>query len=186
MATTLPPARRTTSYEELIVDILVTKSLVFSVVGLESVGLGWIHRLTEHGFPTIGVPRAFMPTSLPSTDGHGLLHLSADHGEVSGGDVVLHCAPPRADDFEALVPHLRRGQVLFYPSALAMSHELKERLVATAGQWGLAVGVDFFIFHGSIAPGKATDFSEVSGVTEVCDRVGRAIHEKILQRLLAR
>ena len=127
-----------------------------------------------------------MPEVLPSTAGHGLLHFGVDHGEVSGSDVILNCAPPQAEDFDALVPFLRRGQVLCYPSAHDVSHELKGRIVSTAARWSLSVGEDFFVVHGSDTASQGTDFSEVRGITEVCGRVGQAIHEKILSRLLSK
>ena len=186
MATAVQTARATTSYEELIIDILVTKSLVFSVVGLGPDGLRWIHRLTENGFPTIGVPRSDMPTSLPNSHGHGLLHLGSDYGEVSGSDVILFCAAPQGDEFEILVPHLRRGQVLCYPTASRMSQGLKGRLIDTAKERGLRVGLDFFITNGGAGSPDASGRSSISGTTEACARVGRAIHDKILGRLISR
>jgi hypothetical protein len=78
MALATKHASATFSYEELIIDILVTKSLVFSVIGLDVHGLAWAHWLTENGYATIGIRSRRAGEVLSAGSGHGILRLGED------------------------------------------------------------------------------------------------------------
>ena len=177
------------SYEELIIDILVTKSLVFSVIGLDVHGLAWAHWLAENGYATIGI-RSRRAVEVPSTgSGNGILRLGEDLEEVRASDVILGVSSGGSTEarFHTLLPHLRRGQVFFSRAKGDVGPAVERRMIDDAALWGLTIGEDFFVVYLPNEPlpvGHAESSPvEIYGMTEACSRIGNAIYTRVLRRL---
>lgn len=189
MAIAAKHASATIGYEELFVDILVTKSLVFSVVGLDILGLAWAHRLTDNGYATIGIPCHRSVDILSSERGSGILRLGDDIGDVRASDVILcvETGVGAASRFKELLPFLRRGQVIFSRLSEEPDSAIHRRLIEDAARWGLTVGEGLFLAYlpEDVVLGRSgvRSCGEVSGVTEACSRIGNAICARILSRL---
>ena len=192
MAIATNHASKSVSYEELFSDILVTKSLVFSVVGLDAYGLAWVHRLTEYGFATIGIRYGGTGEIQEGHRGHGILRLGDNLEDIRGSDVIILCGDDAATTsrLHALLPHLRRGQLLCCMATRSALDPTGERwMIEETARWGLTVGEDFFLAYlpkeALRQPGMRVDVV-VTGATEACARIGNAVYLRILSLLVCR
>ncbi len=132
----------------------------------------------------------------------GLLSATADFARAGDCDALVLCVPtPLSDHHEpdlsyvldtldALLPHLRKGQVLSLESTTypgTTEEELRPKIESR----GLVVGEDFFLVYSPERedPGNA-QFSSVNipkvmgGSTPACTEVGRALYEAVVEEVV--
>ncbi|ALK97103.1 UDP-N-acetyl-D-glucosamine dehydrogenase [Massilia sp. WF1] len=204
----LPSGERISLCERL-VDRIETREAVIGIVGLGYVGTPLALRYTEAGFRVIGFDKDPDKIQALNMGNSYIEHISAaaiasarargleattDMARAAEADCLIICVPTplnasREPDLsyvietvEALVPHLREGQILSlesttYPGTTA--EELKPRVEGR----GLSIGQDFFLVFSPERedPGNAhfstRDIPKVcGGDTPACQRAGMALY----------
>ncbi len=200
-----------------LIDKLNRKQAVIGVVGLGYVGLPLLLRFAETGFPVIGFDREpakldklaagtsyieHIPSARVAAALAKGLQGSADLSRASEADALILCLPTPLNKFrepdlsfvidttEALLPHLRPGQVLSLEST-SYPGTTEEELLPRLQSLGLRVGEDFFLVYSPERedPGNP-DFSTANipkicgGHTPACLEVGVALYRQAIEQVV--
>ncbi len=203
--------------KESLIKKLQSKKAVIGVVGLGYVGLPLILRYSEIGCKVLGIDIDATKVSKLNAGESYIEHIASDkiQGAVSNGfeattdfsraeqvDVLILCVPTPLNKYrepdlsfvinttDALVPYLRKGQVLSLESTTypgTTDEELLPRVQST----GLTVGEDFFLIYSPERedPGNP-DFTThtipkvCGGCTPECLEVGVALYETAVDQVV--
>ncbi len=194
------------------------KTATVGVVGLGYVGLPLVMAYAEAGFTTVGfdvdpkkidainagksyikhIPTARIAAVVESQR----LTATADFTQISDVDAIILCLPTPLDEhhqpdlsyvvstIEAILPHLRPGQILSLEST-TYPGTTEEEIVPRVQSVGLTVGEDFFVVYSPERedPGNP-EFAAVNipkvvgGVTAACGRAGQALYGSVFDRLV--
>ena len=197
---------------------LQDRSAVIGVVGLGYVGLPLVLAFAEAGFQALGLDIDEERTQ-GLNQGQGYIkHISEDRirGAVDSGrfsahtdfgrakeaDALILCVPTPLDKHqkpnlsfvintvEALVPHLRPGQVISLEST-TYPGTTEEELLPRVESTGLKVGKDLFLVYSPEREDPANpDFTIQTipkicgGVTEACLEVGQALYGSVVEQVI--
>ena len=198
---------------------IAEKNARVGVVGLGYVGLPLMKRLNEVGFNTIGFDIDSEKISSLTRGERYIKHIpvddlalaiqqnkcqvSTDFSLASTADILILCVPTPLNKYrepdlsfvlgsmEALVPHLRQGQMLSLEST-TYPGTTEEELLPLVNQRGFKVGEDFFLVYSPERedPGNP-DFNTHSipkvcgGHTNNCLKVAEEFYSKIIDRVVA-
>lgn len=201
-----------------ILDKIESKSATIGVVGLGYVGLPLIKRLNEVGFNTLGLDidqtkvdaltagdpyiKHIAVGDIESAISAGKCVVTTDFANAKNADVIILCVPTPLNKYrepdlsyvissvEALLPHLRSGQMLSLEST-TYPGTTEEELMPRIEAQGLKVGEDFFLVYSPERedPGNP-DFNTHSipkvcgGTTEACLEVGRIFYSQIIDHVV--
>ena len=196
---------------------LKSKQAVIGIVGLGYVGLPLVLRFSEVGFKVVGFDIDELKVAALS-EGHSYIeHISSDRvarandngfeattdfARASGVDALILCVPTplnshREPDLsfvlnttDALVPHLRAGQILSLEST-TYPGTTDEELLPRVQSRGFRVGRDFFLVFSPERedPGN-TEFTTntipkvCGGYTAECLEVGLALYGSVIDRVV--
>jgi len=189
---------------------LANRSAVIGIFGLGYVGLPLVLRFRESGYPVLGfdidtakvVALAQGRSYIEHITLPGPIEATTDFARAASCDALIICVPTplsayREPDLsfvlntvEAIVPHLRAGQVLSLESTTypgTTEEELKPRIEAR----GLAVGQDVFLVFsperedpGNLENVTRTIPKVVGGITPACLEAGEALYGQVIDRLV--
>ncbi len=195
-----------------LIEKLNRKQSVIGVVGLGYVGLPLLLRFAETGFRAIGFDRdpaklaagasytEHIPGARVASALAGGMQATADLARAAEADALILCLPTPLNKFrepdlsfvidttEALLPHLRPGQVLSLESA-SYPGTTEEELLPRIRSRGLRVGEDFFLVYSPERedPGNP-EFSTANipkicgGHTPACLEVGVALYRQAVEQ----
>lgn len=201
-----------------LIEKLERREAVIGIVGLGYVGLPLALRYLETGYPVrgfdvdAGKPTALLAggsyiehidgTPFKQAAADGRFDATTDYSRVAECDALILCVPTPLDDHrepdlsfvvgsvEAVVPHMRPGQVLCLESTTypgTTDEELRPRLEAA----GLTVGEDAFLVYSPEREDPANpDFTTrtipkvVGGTTPACLEVGSALYGQAIDRVV--
>jgi len=193
------------------------RSAVIGIVGMGYVGLPLMLRFAEVGYRVLGID---IDTDKVAKLNHGesyIEHISAaaiagavkrgfrataDFSESAGADALIICVPTPLNRYrepdlsfvigttDALVPHLRKGQVVSLESTTypgTTDEELKPRIESG----GLAVGQDVFLCFsperedpGNPQFNTRTIPKVCGGLTPACLEAGLALYGQVIDRVV--
>ena len=205
-----------TAYQELIGKLNDRKAVV-AIVGMGYVGLPLMLRFSEVGYKVIGIDIDPAKVERLNRGESYIAHIkskdvanarkagftaTADFKSAHDADAIIICVPTpltryREPDLgfvinttEALLPHLRAGQVVSLESTTypgTTDEELKPRVEST----GLKVGEDVFLVFSPERedPGNATHVTKTipkvcGGITTRCLDVGKALYGQVVDQLV--
>jgi UDP-N-acetyl-D-glucosamine dehydrogenase len=203
-------------HQELIGKLKARKAVV-AIVGMGYVGLPLMIRFSEVGYKVIGIDIDPAKVERLNRGESYIEHIKAqaiasarragftattDFKEARNADAIIICVPTpltryREPDLgfvinttEALVPHLRAGQVVSLESTTypgTTEEELKPRIEST----GLTVGKNIFLVFSPERedPGNATHVTKTipkvcGGVTAQCLEAGKALYGQVVDKLV--
>jgi len=206
----------TTAHQQLI-EKLDAKTAVVAIVGMGYVGLPLMLRFSEVGYKVIGIDIDPAKVERLNRGESYIAHIQAkaianarkagftattDIKTVREADAIVICVPTpltryRDPDLsfvigttEALVPHLRAGQVISLESTTypgTTDEELKPRIEST----GLRVGEDIFLVFSPERedPGSATHVTKTipkvcGSITARCLQAGKALYGQVVDQLV--
>ena len=204
--------------EDSVTKKIADRSAVIGIVGLGYVGLPLVLGFVGRGFRVLGLDidedkvevlkagESYIehipgkPIREAVESGH--LEPTTDFSKASQADALILCVPTPLNDhnepdlsfvvgtIEALLPHLRAGQVVSLESTTypgTTDEELRPRIEDT----GLTVGEDLFLVYSPERedPGNphfsATSIPKVvGGTTANCARVGQALYEAVISEVI--
>ena len=199
------------------VDKIENQEAIICIVGLGYVGLPLILRFAEVGFRTIGIDIDEHKNQLlnqgesyvqhiPSekiSRVSSLIHATSDFAASSEADILILCVPTPLNKYrepdlsyvlktiEALLPHLRAGQLISLESTTypgTTEEELKPRIESK----GLVVGRDFFLVYsperedpGNLHFTTASIPKVCGGDTENCLKAGIAVYSAVIDKVVS-
>lgn len=176
-------------YESLFADMLVTKSLLFSVIGLNETGRSWVDRLTAYGFATLAIADTGADDAAfhDALGDRGMVRISGDLDEIRSSDVVLHAGEfPGPREIRSLVSHLKRGQVMVSLVENRPLQAAETIVLEELGCEGFRIGEDlFWTFLPRDVIRKGAVPASVMGLTEACSRIGTSLCREVLAELIA-
>ncbi|MBI5136914.1 MAG: nucleotide sugar dehydrogenase [Nitrospirae bacterium] len=199
-----------------LIDKLNGRRAVIGVVGLGYVGLPLVLRYIETGYPVIGFdvdpakPKALLAgesyiehidaTPLKAATQAGRFAATTDFARAAEADAIILCVPTPLNDHrepdlsfvtgsvEAVVPHMRAGQVLSLESTTypgTTEEELRPRLEAA----GFTIGEDVFLVYSperedpaNVSFTTRTIPKVVGGSTPACLEAGQALYGQVIDR----
>ncbi len=181
ISTTAPSIEEIGAYESLIADILVTRSLLFSIVGLGGEGREWMRRLPEDGFATVGIEtqsdQAYREPMASS-----MVRVSAELEDIRGADVVIDTRGfPCERTLVPLLPHVKRGQVLCFITQKQAEPACVTSLAESLKLSGRQLGHDVFVVQRP--PLGRADAVCPSGLTPACTRIATALETHVFSKL---
>lgn len=204
--------------KQVLLEKLQSKSAVICVVGLGYVGLPLIKRLNEVGFNTLGLDidegkvddlangRRYIKhievEDIKTAIASDKCVVTTDFSEVVKADVVILCVPTPLNKYrepdlsyvigslEALLPHIRAGQLLSLEST-TYPGTTEEELVPRVEAKGFSVGEDFFVVYSPERedPGNP-DFNThtipkvCGGISKNCSVLGEAFYSQIIEKVV--
>jgi UDP-N-acetyl-D-glucosamine dehydrogenase len=206
----------TTTHQQLIEKLNARKAVV-AIVGMGYVGLPLMLRFSEVGYRVIGIDIDPAKVERLNRGESYIAHIKSkgianarkagftattDIKSAHDADAIIICVPTpltryREPDLgfvinttEALLPHLRAGQVVSLESTTypgTTDEELKPRIEST----GLKVGEDVFLVFSPERedPGNATHVTKTipkvcGGITARCLEVGKALYGQVVDQLV--
>lgn len=203
--------------KKLLVDRLRRKRAVIGIVGLGYVGLPLVLRYSEQGYKVIGfdidqrkVDRLnrgeslidHIDSSAIATARSSGFEATVDLARIGEADAIILCVPTPLtrqrepnlayviNTIEAILPHLREGQVVSLESTTypgTTDEELKPRIESA----GLVVGETAFLVYSPERedPGNSqfrtsTIPKVVGGTTESCLEVGIALYDGVIDHVV--
>ena len=201
-----------------LIDALRDKKAVIGIVGLGYVGLPLVLRYAEVGYKVIGfdIDRAkidalsrgrsyieHIPESAVQAANARGLEATTDFGRASEVDALILCVPTPLnkcrepdlsfvlDTTNALVPHLRPGQVMSLEST-TYPGTTDEELLPRVESGGLKVGEDIFLVFSPERedPGNPLFTTRTipkvcGGHTAACLEVGLALYGQVIDKVVA-
>ncbi|WGI26621.1 nucleotide sugar dehydrogenase [Halomonas alkaliantarctica] len=206
------------SHKKKLINLFVNKKAHIGVVGLGYVGLPLMLRYNEVGFKVVGIDIDGEKVDALSSGESYIGHISeekikkacatgfeatTDFSRVSELDAIILCVPTPLnkyrepdisyviDTVEALLPYLRKGQVVSLESTTYPGTTEEELLPRIQGK-GLEVGEDIFLVYSPERedPGNP-DYETrtipkiVGGQTVSCKEVGVALYEQAVDKVVA-
>lgn len=202
--------------DEFIEKVADTKSVI-GVIGLGYVGLPLILRFSEVGFPTIGFDidaekivalengRSYidhLPTAHVEAARAAGMQVTTGFARAAECDALIICVPTPLgkhrepdlsyvlDTVEALLPHIRRGQLMALEST-TYPGTTDEELLPRIADRGFAVGEDYFLVFSPERedPGNPNFTTRtipkvVGGDTEASQRAGLALYGRIIDTVV--
>ncbi len=190
---------------------------VIGIVGLGYVGLPLMLRYSEVGYKVLGFDVDNDKVSRLNCGKSYIEHISdsaiadacnqgfvatTDFALIAEADALIICVPTPLNSYrepdlsfvtntvDALLPHLRKGQVVSLESTTypgTTDEELKPRIETT----GLTVGIDVFLVYSPERedPGNADFITKTipkicGGVTEACREAGLALYQGVIDRVV--
>lgn len=203
--------------KQSVIDKFSDKSAVIGVVGLGYVGLPLVLRFAEVGYRVIGLDidqrktdRLAAGESYIEHIGHAAVararssgfEATTDFARARDCDALIICVPTPlgehrepdlsfvTDTTDALVPHLRAGQVVSLEST-TYPGTTEEELLPRITSAGLIVGVDVFLVYsperedpGNISFTTRTIPKVCGGHTPACLEVGLALYGDVIDRVV--
>jgi UDP-N-acetyl-D-glucosamine dehydrogenase len=206
----------TTTHQQLIEKLNARKAVV-AIVGMGYVGLPLMLRFSEVGYKVIGIDIDPEKVERLNRGESYIAHIkskdianarkagftaTAEFKSAHDADAIIICVPTpltryREPDLgfvinttEALIPHLRAGQVVSLESTTypgTTDEELKPRVEST----GLKVGEGIFLVFSPERedPGSATHVTKTipkvcGGITTRCLEVGKALYGQVVDQLV--
>jgi UDP-N-acetyl-D-glucosamine dehydrogenase len=196
---------------------LQNRKAVIGIVGMGYVGLPLMLRFSEVGYPVVGIDidadkvarlnrgesyiQHISGARIAAAQAQGF-HATCDFAEVRNADAVIICVPTPLNRYrepdlsfvintvEALVPHLRTGQIVSLESTTypgTTDEELKPRIESR----GLKVGKDVFLVFSPEREDPANpDFvtqtipKVCGGQTPECLEAGLALYGQVIDRVV--
>lgn len=199
-----------------LIEKLNNKEAIIGIVGLGYVGLPLMIRFADVGYRVVGIDVDESKNNLLNAGKSYIQHIPSDHvaavqsrihatndfASAHEADALILCVPTPLNKYrepdlsyvvqtvEALVPHLRPGQIMSLESTTypgTTQEELKTRIEAT----GLKVGEDFFLVYSPERedPGNV-NFSTASipkvcgGDTSNCLDAGHALYHSVIDKVV--
>ena len=198
------------------IEKINNKEAIIGIVGLGYVGLPLMLRFAEVGYRVIGIDVDQRKNDLLNQGTSYIKHISSeqirsvkklitatsDFSASAEADALILCVPTPLDKYrepdlsyvlqttEALVPHLRPGQVISLESTTypgTTEEELKPRVEST----GLVVGEDIFLVYSPERedPGNAhfttATIPKVCGAdTAACREAGLALYSAVIDKVV--
>ncbi|MBK7162070.1 MAG: nucleotide sugar dehydrogenase [Sphingomonadales bacterium] len=203
--------------KQSLIDKFNQRDAVIGIVGLGYVGLPLVLRFNEVGYKVIGFDIDARKTEKLNRGESYIEHITdedvatarrsgfeavADFERASECDALIICVPTplghhREPDLsfvtgttDALIPHLRAGQVLSLEST-TYPGTTEEELLPRVESAGLHVGTDFFLVYSPERedPGNASFTTKsipkvCGGHTAACLDVGLALYGKVIDQLV--
>ena len=205
--------------KQTLIDKIESKSAVIGVVGLGYVGLPLIKRLNEVGFSTMGLDidqskidalvngEAYIKhidvADIQAAIQSGKAIVTTDFRYSKKADVIILCVPTPLNKYRepdlsyvigsmnALLPHLRKGQMLSLEST-TYPGTTEEELLPRISEMGLKVGSDFFLVYSPERedPGNP-DFNThtipkvCGGTSPACLEVGELFYRQIIDKVVS-
>ncbi|CAH2032350.1 nucleotide sugar dehydrogenase [Trichlorobacter ammonificans] len=200
-----------------LVDKLIKKQAVVGIVGLGYVGLPLMLRYAEVGYKVLGFDIDAEKTNSLSRGESYIEHIPAeaigkalgkgfeattDFSRSAEADALIICVPTPLNKYrepdlsfvidttEALVPHLRAGQIVSLESTTypgTTDEELRPRIEST----GLVVGRDIFLVYSPERedPGNPDFHTRTipkvcGGATEQCQQAGLALYGQVIDTVV--
>ena len=203
---------------QTLLDRIDRREATVGVVGLGYVGLPLAVEVAEAGFPVVGLEASEAVAAgvnrgeshiqdVPSERlaplvGAGRITATTDTARLAECDAISICVPTPLNKIkdpdlsyvvaaaEAIVPHLRPGQVVLLESTTypGTTDEVLQPLLEAGG---LTVGRDVFLCYSPerVDPGNATWHTKntpkvLGGVTEACQAAGLALYEAVFDEMV--
>ncbi|MEH6607802.1 MAG: nucleotide sugar dehydrogenase [Halioglobus sp.] len=195
----------------------ISRDATIGIIGLGYVGLPLALRYVSVGYSVIGIDNdqakvdalnagqsyiGHIPNDKIVAARAGLLEASADFARAAECDALILCLPTPLNKFrepdlsyvtdtmDALVPHLRQGQVVSLEST-TYPGTTEEEMLPRVERSGLAVGEDIFLVYSPERedPGNpnfetATIPKLIGGHTPACLEMGTALYEQVVNQLV--
>jgi UDP-N-acetyl-D-glucosamine dehydrogenase len=206
-----------TAHDVALIAKIRDKSAVVAIVGMGYVGLPLMLRFSEVGFKVMGVDidsvkvdrlnrgesyiEHIKPAAIAAARGKGF-SATIDFSRLREADAVIICVPTPLNKYrepdlsfvlnttDAIVPHLRAGQVVCLESTTypgTTDEELKPRVESN----GLRVGSDvFLVFSPEREDPANADFvtktipKVCGGTTPACLEIGKALYGSVIDRVV--
>lgn len=198
------------------IEKINTREAIIGIVGLGYVGLPLMLRFAETGFRVIGIDvderkneflnqgKSYIQhiASEQVAKVKGLIHATSDFAKSCEADVIILCVPTPLNKYrepdlsfvlqtmDALVPHLREGQLISLESTTypgTTEEELKPRIEQT----GLVIGQNVFLAYSPERedPGNAhfttaTIPKVCGGDTQNCQDAGYAVYSAVIDQVV--
>ncbi len=204
-------------HDAALISRIRNKQAVVAIAGLGYVGLPLMLRFSEAGFRVIGIDidpakverlnrgesyiQHIKPASIAAARAGGFL-ATTDFARVRDADAIIICVPTPLNKYrepdlsfvldttDAIVPHLRPGQIVCLESTTypgTTDEELKPRV----GSTGLVVGKDIFLVFSPERedPGNPEYVTRTipkvcGGSTPTCLEVGKALYGAVIDRVV--
>lgn len=200
-----------------LLDRLNSKNAVIGIIGLGYVGLPLLLRYSKIGYKTLGIDIDKSKVEGINSGESYIEHISSDDvrkaiesgGEATSDfsrvgecDAIILCVPTPLNSYrepdlsyvlnttEALLPYLRKGQVLSLEST-TYPGTTEEELLPRVESQGFQVGEDFFLIYSPERedPGNP-DFETrtipkiCGGHTELCAQIGIALYSAAIDKVV--
>ncbi|WP_296698066.1 nucleotide sugar dehydrogenase [Thiocapsa sp. UBA6158] len=200
-----------------LIDVLDRKDARIGILGLGYVGLPLMLRYAEVGYPVLGFDIDLAKVDQLNAGQSYIEHISADSIQAARAkgfsattdfsrarecDALILCVPTPLNKYrepdlsyvldttEAIVPHLRPGQIVSLESTTwpgTTDEELKPRLERS----GLTIGQDLFLVFsperedpGNPNYSTRTIPKVLGGLTPACTRVGQALYGQVIDQVV--
>lgn len=206
------------SAQQELIKRLQDHSAVIGIIGLGYVGLPLMLRYVELGYHVLGFDNDpskvqqlnagqspiehIHSDQIADAVGCGLFEATSDMSRASQADALIICVPTPLDRYrqpdlsyvvgttDALVPHLRSGQVVSLEST-TYPGTTEEELAPRIGSGGLKVGGDIFLVYSPEREDPANpDFKTQTipkvcgGYSPACQEVGQALYGQVVDRVV--
>ncbi len=200
-----------------LIEQIRSKSAVIAILGLGYVGLPLLIRFSEIGFRVIGIDidqnkvdslnsgKSYIE-HIPKDDIEQALkngfQATSDFSRAKEADALILCVPTPLNQYrepdlsfvlnttEAVVPYLRKGQILSLEST-TYPGTTEEELLPRVEKTGLKVGEDIFLVYSPERedPGNASYTTQsipkiCGGHTKNCLEVGVALYEGVIDKVV--
>jgi UDP-N-acetyl-D-glucosamine dehydrogenase len=199
-----------------LIEKIKNKEAIIGIVGLGYVGLPLMLRFAEVGYRVVGIDvdesknqmlnagRSYIKhiASQEIAKHQQLIHATSDFSQAADADALILCVPTPLNKYrepdlsfviettEALLPYLRKGQILSLESTTypgTTDEELKLRIEAQ----GFSIGEDFFLVYSPERedPGNpnfhtATIPKVCGGDTFACRDAGIALYSEVIEKVV--
>ncbi|HBB52358.1 MAG TPA: UDP-N-acetyl-D-glucosamine dehydrogenase [Legionellales bacterium] len=199
-----------------LIEKINNKEAIIGIVGLGYVGLPLMLRFAEVGYRVIGIDvdesknqmlnagKSYIKhiASQDIATHQNLIHATSDFSQAAEADALILCVPTPLNKYrepdlsfvidttEALLPYLRKGQILSLESTTypgTTDEELKPRVESQ----GFTIGEDFFLVYSPERedPGNpnfhtATIPKVCGGDTSACREAGIALYSKVIDEVV--
>ncbi len=206
------------NYQENLVAKIKSKEAVIGIVGLGYVGLPLMLRYVDEGYKVLGididqskVDRLNDGSSyiehIPSEAIHnavtkGLFHSTTDFSQAGKADALILCVPTPLNKYrepdlsfvlnttEALIPHMRKGQLMSLEST-TYPGTTEEELLPRLESAGFIVGEDTFLVYSPEREDPANPDFETRTIPKVCGghtpsclAAGVALYEAAIDKIV--
>ena len=209
--------QRSSGLKDRLVERLNDRQAVIGIIGLGYVGLPLVLRYSEQGYRVVGfdidgrkIESLNLGRSLIEHIPHEAIEAAlatgfeatSDFGRLAEADAIILCVPTPLnkhrepnlsyviDTVEAVVPHLRAGQIVSLESTTypgTTEEDLKPRLERS----GLTIGEEIFLVYSPERedPGNARFSTRsipkiVGGITAACLEAGIALYSGVIDRVV--
>ncbi|WP_422445196.1 MULTISPECIES: nucleotide sugar dehydrogenase [unclassified Endozoicomonas] len=183
------------NYQKNLVEKIKTKEAIIGIVGLGYVGLPLMLRYVAEGFTVLGIDidqskvdrlndgesyiEHISSKSIRDAVNKGLFHSTTDFVEANKADVLILCVPTPLNKYrepdlsfvlnttDAIVPHMRKGQLLSLEST-TYPGTTEEELLPRLENAGFTVGDDAFLVYSPEREDPANPDFETRTIPKVC------------------